>query len=83
MQRSVNVLLGSAVSTIGLTVPAVLLLAIFLRRDVELGLEPTELVLLVATLLVSMTTVMRGRVNPMQGVVHLTLFLTYVVLIFD
>ncbi len=83
MQRTMNILLGSALSTIGLTVPAVLLLAIFLRRDVELGLEPTELVLLVGTLLVSMTTVMRGRVNPMQGVVHLTLFLTYVVMIFD
>jgi len=83
MQRTMNILLGSALSTIGLTVPAVLLLAIFLRRDVELGLEPTELVLLAGTLLVSMTTVMRGRVNPMQGVVHATLFLAYVVLIFD
>jgi Ca2+:H+ antiporter len=61
----------------------VLLVAIFLHRDVELGLEPTELVLLAGTLLVSMTTVMRGRVNPMQGVVHATLFLAYVVLIFD
>jgi Ca2+:H+ antiporter len=83
MQRTMNILLGSALSTIGLTVPAVLLVAIFLHRDVELGLEPTELVLLAGTLLVSMTTVMRGRVNPMQGVVHATLFLAYVVLIFD
>ena len=83
MQRTMNILLGSALSTIGLTVPAVLALAIVLRRDVELGLEPTELALLAGTILVSMTTLMRGRVNPMQGVVHLTLFLTYVVLIFD
>lgn len=83
MQRTMNILLGSALSTIGLTVPAVLALAIAMHRDVELGLEPTELALLAGTVLVSMTTLMRGRVNPMQGVVHLTLFLTYVVLIFD
>lgn len=83
MQRTMNILLGSALSTIGLTVPAVLLLSVWIKSPVALGLEPAEIVLLVTTLLLCMNNFLRGKVNTMQGIVHLTLFLTYCVLLFD
>ena len=83
MQRTMNILLGSALSTIGLTAPAVLGLSMWLGSPVALGLEPAEIVLLVATLMLCMNNFLRGKVNTMQGIVHLTLFLTYCVLLFD
>lgn len=83
MQRSINVLLGSALSTIGLTIPAVLLLGLFTGKDVELGLEPTEIVILAATLFVSGLNFSRGRIGFTQGMVHLTLFFGWIAMIFD
>lgn len=83
MQRSVNVLLGSAVSTIGLTVPAVLAMRAFAGIDPELGLEVPYIGLLAATFLVSSLTLMRGRVNSVHGMLHLLLFLGWLVTILD
>jgi Ca2+:H+ antiporter len=83
LQRSVNICLGSALATIGLTVPAVLLIGLATGAPVELGLEPIGVVLLLLTLLVSMLTFGSGQTNILQGAVHLVLFLAYVVLIFD
>jgi Ca2+:H+ antiporter len=83
MQRSINVLLGSALSTIGLTIPAVLLLGLFTEKPVELGLEPTEIVILAAVLFVSGLNFSRGRIGFTQGMVHLTLFLGWIAMIFD
>jgi Ca2+:H+ antiporter len=83
LQRAVNICLGSALATIGLTVPAVLLIGLVTGAPVELGLEPIEMVLLLLTLLVSTLTFGSGHTNILQGAVHLVLFLAYVVLIFD
>ena len=83
MQRTMNILLGSALSTIGLTVPAVLILARILGQHIELGLPLPEIALLIGTLLVSIVNFTHGRANPMQGVVHLALFVTYIALLFD
>jgi Ca2+:H+ antiporter len=83
LQRTVNIALGSALATIGLTIPAVLLIGMFTGKTVELGLENVELILLVVTLAVSMVNFGSGRTNIMQGAVHLLLFIAYVVLIFD
>ncbi len=83
MQRSVNVLLGSVLSTIGLTIPAVLLLGLYTGKPVELGLEPTEIAILVAMLFVSGLNFSRGRIGFTQGMVHLTLFLGWIAMIFD
>lgn len=83
MQRTMNILLGSALSTIGLTAPAVLGLSMWLGSPVALGLEPAEIVLLVATLMLCMNNFLRGKVNTMQGIVHLTLFFAYCALLFD
>ncbi len=83
LQRSVNILLGSALATIGLTAPAVLAIGLVIERSVELGLAQVELVLLLLTLAVSMLTLTGGRTNVLQGAVHLALFLAFLMLIFS
>lgn len=83
LQRTVNIALGSALSTIGLTIPAVLTISLLTTARVELGLEPPEIVLLGLTLLVSMVNLAGGRTNILQGAVHLLMFVAYIVLIFD
>jgi Ca2+:H+ antiporter len=83
LQRSVNILLGSALATIGLTVPAILAIGLVTGTRVELGLDPVEMLMLVLTLAVSSLTFSGGRTNVLQGAVHAVLFLAYVVLIFN
>jgi Ca2+:H+ antiporter len=81
MQRSVNIFLGSVLSTIGLTVPAMVLIAHAIGRDIVLGVERTDLVMLLLTLAVSLVTFASGRSNVVQGAVHLVLFAAYLLLI--
>ncbi len=83
LQRTVNIALGSALATIGLTVPAVLAISEFTGKFIELGLNPRDIVLLVATFLVAETTFGGQRTNILAGAVHLILFAAYVMLIFD
>lgn len=83
MQRSMNVLLGSALATIGLTVPAVIVMRYVTGVSPELGLEPPYIALFVLTFAVSIVNLMRGRVNMMQGIVHLLIFATWIMVIFD
>lgn len=83
LQRTVNIALGSALSTIGLTIPAVLAISLSTGAAVEVGLEPVQIVLLALTLLVSIVNLGGGRTNILQGAVHLIVFLAYAVLIFD
>jgi Ca2+:H+ antiporter len=83
LQRAVNVCLGSALATIGLTIPAVLAVGLYSGRAMHLGLDRVDTVLLVLTLFVSAFTFGGGRTNVLQGAVHLLLFVVYVVLIFS
>lgn len=83
LQRAVNVCLGSALSTIGLTIPAVLIIGFAANIHVHLGLTDVETVLLVLTLFVSGLTFAGGRTNVLQGAVHLLLFFVYVALLFS
>ncbi|MEC9368939.1 MAG: calcium:proton antiporter, partial [Pseudomonadota bacterium] len=83
LQRSVNISLGSAVSTIGLTVPVVLLVSAAKGHTLELGLDGTELVLLVLTLMVCQMTFSRARTNVLLGLIHLVIFAAFLVLVFD
>lgn len=83
LQRTMNIALGSALSTIGLTIPAVLGISLVTGKTVELGLEPAEIFLLLFTLLVAMVNFQSERTNVLHGFVHLILFATYIVLIFD
>ena len=85
LQRAVNICLGSALATISLTVPAVLIAAMIVGLPVELGLESPEIVLLALTLTlsISIVTFVGSRTNALQGVVHLAVFFAYAILIFD
>ncbi|MGH6750176.1 MAG: calcium:proton antiporter [Methyloceanibacter sp.] len=83
LQRAVNVCLGSALATIGLTIPAVLVIGLVTGRDVHLGLDEVQTVLLILTLFVSALTFGGVRTNVLQGTVHLLLFFVYVALIFS
>lgn len=81
MQRSVNIFLGSVLSTIGLTIPAMLVVSNWTGHPIILGVEHTNIVLLVLTLGVSILTFASGRTNVLQGVVHLVLFVTFLLLL--
>jgi Ca2+:H+ antiporter len=80
LQSSMNLAIGSALATIGLTVPVVVVVATAYRLPLVLGLDPKDIVLLATALLVSVVTLGTGRTSMMQGAVHLVLFATYVFL---
>lgn len=73
MQISLNLAYGSAMASIGLTIPTIALASIWIRGPLLLGLGPTQLVLLALTVLVSVLTVVPGRATRLQGEVHLVL----------
>jgi Ca2+:H+ antiporter len=78
VQRSLNTLYGSVLSTLCLTVPAVLLIGALIHTDVVLGLDPLEMVLLALTLFLVRPT--SGRVNRLDGLVLLAIFLFWIAL---
>jgi Ca2+:H+ antiporter len=80
LQSSMNLAIGSALATIGLTVPVVVVFATAYGLPLVLGLEPKDIVLLATALLVSVVTLGTGRTSMMQGAVHLVLFATYLFL---
>lgn len=83
LQRSVNLLLGSGLSTIGLTIPAMLALSLAIGIPLQLGLEPVQAILLVLTLFIAQMTFSGAPTNILLGSVHLVLFITFIVLIFN
>lgn len=83
LQRAVNICLGSALATIGLTVPAALAISLVINQPIVLGLSDTDMVLLVLTMFVSGLTFGGVRTNMLQGAVHLVIFFVYLVLIFN
>jgi Ca2+:H+ antiporter len=80
LQTSMNLALGSALASIGLTIPAVVLASVLLDLPLVLGLAPKDIVLLTLTFLVSTITLATGRTNVMQGAVHLVLFAAFLFL---
>jgi Ca2+:H+ antiporter len=82
LQRSINILLGSVLATIGLTIPAVLIISLITKRPVTLGVQGGNVPLLLLTLAVSVVTFTSRRTNILQGCVHLLLFAVFVLLIF-
>ena len=82
LQKSINLALGSSLATIGLTVPAVAVAAYALDKQLVLGLNAQEMVLLVLTFVLSMLTFGTGRTNIMFGLVHMVVFAVFVFLVF-
>jgi Ca2+:H+ antiporter len=80
IQISLNLALGSAVASIGLTIPAIAVASIWLDGPLILGLGSTQIVLLVLTAIVGVLTVVPGRATRLQGGVHLLLLAAFVFL---
>ena len=83
LQRAVNVLLGSVLASIGLTIPLVIAVSLVTGRTLVLGLDATDTVMLLLTLITSTLTFSLPRTNILPGCVHLLLFAAYVMLLFD
>ncbi len=80
IQTSMNLALGSVLATVGLTIPAVAAVALFMGRPLTLGLGPTEVALLYLTLIVSLATLGTGRTTVLQGIVHLVILTAFLFL---
>ncbi|GAA3748779.1 ionic transporter y4hA [Streptomyces tremellae] len=80
VQTSLNLAYGSAIASIGLTIPAITLATVWIKGPLVLGLSPTHMVLLALTLIVSGLTVLPGRATLLQGGVHLVLCAAFVFL---
>jgi len=83
LQRSVNILHGSVLASIGLTIPAVITIGMISKRTVTLGIEGGNLPLLLLTLAVSVVTFTSGKTSVLQGCIHLLLFAVFLLLIFS
>jgi Ca2+:H+ antiporter len=83
LQRSVNLLLGSVLASISLTIPAVLAIGLISGQSIVLGLGAVDMTLLLLTLVLSTLTFASGRTNVLLGAVHLLLFVAYLMLIFE
>ena len=82
LQSSLNLALGSALSSIGLTIPAVAVTSTVVGLPLMLGLDSKELVLLVLTFLVASITLVSGRTHALLGAVHLVIFAAFLFLAF-
>lgn len=82
-QRVVNLCLGAFLSTVGLTVPAILAVGVMTGKPVVLGLSAADTTLFVLTLAVSTMTFVGHRTTPIQGIMHLTLFAVYAIMLFS
>ena len=80
VQVSLNLALGSAMASIGLTIPAIAVASIWLDGPLELGLDQLQAVLLLLTAAVAILTVVPGRAKPLQGGVHLVLLAAFLFL---
>jgi len=82
LQKSINLALGSSLATIGLTVPAVAVVAYALDKQLVLGLNAPEMVLLLLTFVISMLTFGTGRTNILFGFVHMLVFAVFLFMVF-
>lgn len=80
LQTSLNLALGSALASIGLTIPSVAAVFVWSGRPLSLGIGAMETVLLALTLIVSTLTLATGRTTILQGAVHLSIFAAYLFL---
>ena len=80
IQISLNLAFGSAMASIGLTIPAIAVASIWLKGPLLLGLNATQMVLLAVTVVVAILTVVPGRATRLQGAVHLVLLAAFLFL---
>ncbi len=81
-QRAINLCHGAFVSTVGLTVPAVLIIGLITGKTVIFGISSTETILFLITVCLSFLTFFGKRTTPISGIMHLVVFAIFVMLIF-
>jgi len=79
-QIALNLAYGSAMASIGLTVPTIAVASIWLDGPLELGLGNTEIVLLILSVVVGVLTVVPGRAKPLAGGIHLAILASFLFL---
>jgi Ca2+:H+ antiporter len=77
LQTSLNLALGSALASIGLTIPAVSIVSLMTGWTLSLGIDIKSTALLVLSILVATLSLGTGRTTVMQGTVHLVIFAVY------
>lgn len=77
LQNSLNLALGSAIASIGLTIPVVAAVSLLSGRQLALGVTPSSEVLLILTLFLGTVTLGTGRTTVLQGAVHLVIFAVF------
>jgi len=82
LQTSLNLAIGSALASIGLTIPAVALVSVWLGVPLILGLDGKDIVMLALTFVVGSFTLVSGRTTVMQGAVHFVIFVAWIFLAF-
>jgi Ca2+:H+ antiporter len=80
MQTSLNLAYGSAMASIGLTIPTIAVLSFWLPYPLVLGLEPVQLVLFSLTVVIALLTVAPGRAKTLQGWVQLSILAAFIFL---
>lgn len=82
-QRAINLCHGAFVSTVGLTVPAVLIIGLITGKTVIFGISSTETILFLITVCLSFLTFFGKRTTPISGIMHLVVFAIFMMLIFN
>jgi Ca2+:H+ antiporter len=77
LQTSLNLGYGSAIASIGLTIPAIAAMSVIFGFQLNLGLQNAEIVLLLVTFLAAGLTVLPGRASTLNGVVHLAILAAF------
>ena len=80
LQSSLNLALGSALASIGLTIPVIAAIAIFFHLPLTLGISELNMTLMFLTFFIGALTLAIGRTTMLQGVVHLIIFFEYLFL---
>lgn len=83
MQRAINLCLGAFVSTVGLTVPAVLIIGLVMNKTVTMGISGVETILFLLTIALTAFSFIGQKTSPVQGILHLALFAVFSVLLFS
>jgi Ca2+:H+ antiporter len=81
LQRSINIMLGSALATIGLTIPAIVIVSFVTDHPLVLGISGRDQIMLVLALSLSIVSFGTGRTNVLTGFVHIVIFLAYLMLL--
>ena len=77
LQTSLNLALGSALASIGLTIPAVSFLSLYMHSHLQLGIDSKSALLLILSLFIAALVLRTGRTIILHGIVLLTIFVVY------